>query len=42
LNSDIAGAQSFGYQTALMLTGVTYREKLLQSEYTPDMVFEGV
>lgn len=38
LTSDIPGGQSFGYQTALTLTGMTNEEMLQSSEVKPDVV----
>ncbi len=40
MEADIRGAGSQGYATALLLTGVTRKETVAQSEFLPDRVFE--
>lgn len=40
LDSDIAGANEFGYRSALMLTGLTDRKRLEASAIVPELVFE--
>lgn len=40
IHSDIKGAKNFGCRSALVLTGVTTKEMLKQSDTLPDMVFE--
>jgi 4-nitrophenyl phosphatase len=40
LDTDIAGARAAGLASALVLTGVTTRESLAQSEIQPDAVFD--
>lgn len=40
LASDVAGGQSMGYRTALLLTGVTAQSTLKNSKLIPDMVFK--
>lgn len=40
LNTDILGAQAAGMCTALVLTGVTTRDELKQSDVQPDGVYE--
>lgn len=42
LPADIRGAQSFGYRTALLLTGVTTPETLAGSRVRPDLAFPGI
>jgi len=42
LASDIRGANRFGYQSALVLTGVTNPDMLRTSRIRPDMVFRGL
>ena len=42
INTDIAGAQAMGLQTALVLTGVESRESLAKSAVQPDYVYEGL
>ena len=42
LTGDIAGAGSFGYRTALLLTGITSLRALESSRIKPDLVFEGI
>ena len=42
LETDILGGQNAGLRTALVLTGVTRREDLAQSEIQPDFVFESI
>lgn len=39
LNTDIAGAQAVGLRTALVLTGVTSRADLNESDTLPDVIF---
>jgi|GEM_PF-4671909 len=36
LEADIAGAENTGYTSALMLTGVTTRDMLMNSNVSPD------
>lgn len=40
LDTDILGAQQVGIHTALVLTGVTTRDQLLDSAIQPDAIFE--
>lgn len=40
LESDIRGGKDFGYQTGLMMTGLTTARMLDESELKPDYVFE--
>ena len=40
LDSDIAGANAFGYRSALMLTGLTDLKRLEASHIKPELVFE--
>ena len=42
LKSDIPGGKSFGYRTALMLTGITTRDGLVDACATPDVVCESL
>jgi HAD superfamily hydrolase (TIGR01450 family) len=42
LEGDILGGNSFGYRTALLLTGGTKRSMVPQSTTRPDVVFEGI
>jgi NagD protein len=42
LTGDIAGGASFGYRTALVLTGLTTPAMLAGSPVAPDVVFEGL
>ena len=42
INTDVAGAQAMGLQTALVLTGVETRESVAASPVQPDYVFDGL
>ncbi len=44
LRSDIKGAKSFGFSTALLLTGITKKEHLskLQNNFMPELVFHSL
>jgi len=42
LNTDILGANNLGIQTAAVLTGVTSRDEINQSEIKPDFIFEDI
>lgn len=42
LAADIAGAQSMGYKSALVLTGVSSADAVSHSNFLPDMVFETI
>lgn len=42
LESDIRGANRFGYRSALMMTGMTTSDMLEISEVKPDLVFEAL
>ena len=42
LNTDILGANKLGIQTAAVLTGVTSRDEINQSEIKPDFIFEDI
>ena len=42
LNTDILGANKLGIQSAAVLTGVTSRDEINQSEIKPDFIFEDI
>lgn len=42
LDSDVAGAQAFGYQTAIVLTGITTPAMLGRARLKPDWVWRGL
>ena len=42
INTDIAGAQALGMQTALVMTGVESRDSLAASDVQPDYVYAGL
>ncbi len=42
LAADVAGGQSMGYRTALLLTGVTTQSTLKNSKLIPDMLFKAL
>jgi len=42
LETDILGAKALGIHTAAVLTGITSREEIAQSEIKPDFIFDGL
>jgi len=42
LETDIVGASAIGIQTAVVLTGITSREEISQSNIKPDFIFEDI
>jgi arabinose operon protein AraL len=42
LETDILGGNQLGMDTAAVLTGVTCREEITQSEIKPDFIFDDI
>jgi 4-nitrophenyl phosphatase len=42
LDTDIAGAQNAGLPSALVLTGVSTRDEVAQSQHQPDLIYDGL
>ena len=42
LETDILGANNLGIQTAAVLTGITSREEINQSDIKPDFIFKNI
>jgi ribonucleotide monophosphatase NagD (HAD superfamily) len=42
LDSDVAGAQAFGYQAAIVLTGITTPAMLARARLKPDWIWRGL